>query len=112
MDGITAKLLGVCFALFYLDVGNKDICCGCRACEMICPTNCIKMAEDNEGFLYPFRNYNFCINCGLCEKVCPFMQKQKIELNTQGYLPKAFLAIHKDERVVFRSSSGGVFLLL
>ena len=76
---------------------------------MICPTNCIKMVEDTEGFLYPFRNYNFCIDCGLCEEVCPFIQKQKIEHNTQGYLPKAFLALHKDEKVVFHSSSGGVF---
>ena len=28
-------------------------CTGCTACQNICPTNCITMIEDKEGFLYP-----------------------------------------------------------
>ena len=32
---------------------SKSECCGCSACEQICPVGCIKMKEDEEGFLYP-----------------------------------------------------------
>ena len=54
-----------------ISIINKTDCCGCTACVNICPKNCITMAPDEEGFLYPEVNKDLCINCGLCEKVCP-----------------------------------------
>ena len=50
---------------------NKDECCGCAACETICPQKCIDMKRDNQGFLYPEMNSEKCIKCFLCIKVCP-----------------------------------------
>ena len=54
-----------------LNIKEKEQCCGCTACVQKCPKQCIGLAEDNEGFLYPKVNEQICIDCGLCEKVCP-----------------------------------------
>jgi len=51
-------------------IKDKKMCCGCTACQQICPKNCIEMVRDNEGFLYPKINRNNCIYCGLCERAC------------------------------------------
>lgn len=95
--------------LFYLDTGIKEICCGCRACETICPQKCITMTEDEEGFYYPLKQDDLCTDCGLCESVCPSIHKEKIDYKESGNLPKAFMAINKDEAIVHNSASGGVF---
>lgn len=95
--------------LFYLDTGNKDMCCGCGACESICPTKCMTMVADEEGFLYPEKQDDLCTDCGLCESVCPSIHKEKIDYKESGNLPKAFMAINKDEAIVHNSASGGVF---
>lgn len=29
---------------------NKESCCGCSACQQICPQNAIAMNSDEEGF--------------------------------------------------------------
>lgn len=63
--------------MFYLDSKNEDLCCGCQACEQICPTDCISMIEDKKGFIYPLKSEEKYIECGLCERVCPFVQKKK-----------------------------------
>lgn len=90
-----------------IEILDKYNCCGCSACVSVCPKHCIKMEEDNEGFLYPAVNENNCINCGLCEKVCnvlyPYERREP---------QRVFAAINKDERVRFKSSSGGVFYIL
>jgi ferredoxin len=65
--------------MFYLDTGIKEICCGCRACETICPKKCITMTEDEEGFYYPLKQDDLCTDCGLCESVCPSIHKEKID---------------------------------
>lgn len=84
------------------------MCCGCRACEKICPTNCISMHEDEKGFTYPSKNEELCIECGLCEKVCPFVQKKEIDYKYDD-LPKAYFAINKNDDILMKSASGGVF---
>ena len=32
-----------------LEIKDKKVCCGCWACENICPKLCISMIEDEEG---------------------------------------------------------------
>ena len=54
---------------------SKEKCTGCRACEQICPTKCIEMVSDKEGFAYPIKNEEKCIHCGLCKKGCPILNK-------------------------------------
>ena len=86
---------------------KKEHCCGCAACSQCCPKQCIKMLEDNEGFLYPTIDTTECVNCGLCEKVCP-MKKQ---MDTQQPLV-VYAAKNQNEQIRRKSSSGGVFTAL
>ena len=90
------------------DVCEKNICTGCSACSQSCPSNCITMIADNEGFLYPHINHNKCVDCNLCKQVCPVLNKVKDTLVT----PQAIAAINKNEEIRLDSSSGGVFTAL
>lgn len=54
-----------------MELVAKELCCGCEACQQICPVNSIKMMPDEEGFLYPCINKKTCIECGQCQRVCP-----------------------------------------
>ncbi len=80
-------------------------CCGCRACEQICPKQAISIINDNEGFLKADIEPSKCIHCGLCKKICPAESKK----NSFPITDKMFAAMHKQEAVVRRSSSGGIF---
>ena len=51
---------------------EKKECCGCSACEAICPQGAIKMKPDNQGFKYPYITKEMCICCGRCVEVCAF----------------------------------------
>lgn len=61
-----------------IHIMDKSKCCGCTACETVCPKGCIKLTPDSEGFLYPKVNEDECIKCGKCEKVCPVSKKDLI----------------------------------
>ena len=87
---------------------NKKLCCGCGACEQICPKRCISMQQDKEGFLYPVVDSAKCINCGLCEKVC---QYSHVNNNCRTLLEQYYF-IHGDSDTRRKSSSGGVFICL
>lgn len=90
-----------------INITDKSKCCGCTACKYICQNNCIYLAEDKEGFLYPIVDTAICVNCGLCEKVCPVLNS-KSELLPLG----TYAAINEDDSVRKKSSSGGIFSLL
>lgn len=85
-------------------ITDKTKCCGCMACQNICPNNCILMAVDSEGFWYPQDDLDKCTDCGLCEKACPILNPESI--NNQ---PVAYAAINKSEESRISSSSGGIF---
>ena len=88
---------------------KKSRCCGCHACANICPSKCIAMNEDGEGFLYPSVDKEKCVDCGMCKRVCPILAKKS---KTDSFKAEAFAAYNKDEAVRLASSSGGVFSLL
>ena len=88
---------------------NKNMCCGCRACEQTCPVNAISMSVDNEGFTYPIIDENLCVDCGKCIKSCDFSKKIRIE---KPQSPSAFVCVHKNDSVRNISRSGGVFVAL
>lgn len=90
-----------------INVIRKDQCCGCSACEQICPKSCITFSEDSEGFFYPSVDVIKCIDCGLCEKICPVINQ-----DTERNPTKVYAAKHKDDRIRMKSSSGGVFTCL
>lgn len=87
---------------------DKNLCCGCGACEQICPEGAIHMERDEEGFLYPVIDKKKCTNCGMCERVCPIKNGGYVNKNAFEY-PKVYAAYHKDERILTKSTSGGAF---
>lgn len=42
-----------------IDLSNKADCCGCRACEQICPRQCVHMRFDDCGFLIQKLTHRF-----------------------------------------------------
>jgi coenzyme F420-reducing hydrogenase beta subunit len=79
-------------------------CTGCNACVQKCPNNCIILEENKYGFLYPKVDETRCISCNICDRVC-HLQNYIFRENT----PIAYAAVHKDNNVVLKSTSGGVF---
>ena len=90
-----------------IENNNKEKCCGCGACQAVCPQQCIVMMKDNEGFYYPEVSYEKCIKCGLCKKVCPFYESFHFSNSIKAYAAK-----NRDFEIRYNSSSGGVFSAL
>lgn len=86
---------------------ERDNCCGCSACQQVCPHNCILMKADEEGFLYPEVNEERCVDCGLCSSVCSWIGQDKDEIRIS--LPEVYATKHKDNEVRHKSTSGGMF---
>ncbi len=93
-----------------VDYKSKEQCCGCTACENICPNNAIVMKPDDLGFMYPQINELRCVNCNLCVKICQFHS---------GYIKSGetnkkiiYAARLKNEESLKKSQSGGVFFAL
>lgn len=88
-------------------IKEKKDCCGCTACVQACSKQCIRLAEDAEGFLYPSVDMESCVQCGKCDSVCPML--------CYGKLREAFAtyaAANPNEYVRSQSSSGGLFSLI
>lgn len=88
------------------DICSKNLCTGCSACANICPSMCIEMKADDEGFVYPVIDKNKCINCKLCERVCPILNRKRDE---QKKPDSVWAAYSLDDEVRYMSTSGGAF---
>lgn len=91
----------------YIEV-DKEKCCGCRACQAVCPTNAIQMQADELGFAYPVIQEEVCIGCGKCSSVCQIASPILNKTEEQKY----YATQHKDKEIRMESSSGGVFWAL
>lgn len=91
-----------------ISITENNECCGCGACNNICPSGCIDMVPDDEGFLYPVVNFEKCIDCGLCEKVCLYKQFGDDDKKK----PDCYAMKAMDNELRENSSSGGVFSLI
>ena len=89
-------------------VFDKDKCCGCSACFSVCPVQAIKWTKNKEGFSEPEIIEDKCIDCGLCRKVCPY-EEDHVGKDAD---PEVYAAVHKDKKVLLKSSSGGAFTAL
>ena len=88
---------------------KKENCCGCSACYNICPTKAISMRPDEEGFLYPVIDQALCIDCQNCVGICPIIRDGSYK---EEDIPDFFVAKHKSEDVLMKSTSGGIFTAL
>lgn len=87
------------------DLNLENDCCGCSSCRNICPVHAIEMQNSHDGFYIPVVDPAKCINCGLCLKACQICTEPKKKE------PDAVYAMaHKDQKIRFVSSSGGLFL--
>lgn len=83
-------------------------CTGCSLCAAVCPSSCITMQENDEGFLYPSIDKDACVECGKCSRTCPATNDLE-----DGSVSSAFcLACGKDRNFVQESSSGGMAHIL
>lgn len=85
----------------------KKDCCGCYACEEVCPVTAIQMKEDKKGYYYPVVDSEKCISCQLCKKSC-VIQKPRLIEHKESF-PIVIAAYHKDLEVRRRSTSGAMF---
>ena len=89
-----------------LGIGEEQ-CCGCGACNQVCPQGCIDRAENQRGFILPSVDANKCINCGLCRKVCP-----ECNVSDKNSIGSAYIAKAAEFDIQKKSTSGGIFSLL
>ena len=90
-----------------IQIVNKEECCGCEVCVNICPHGCIRMKQDENGFLYPQIDMERCTDCCLCEKVCPVAKPLRSD-----YGPSMYAVQNRDEKIRRESTSGGAFSLI
>ena len=90
-----------------INIDNPADCCGCTACESICPHNAIQMQADQLGFFYPKIVNDLCVDCGLCQKVCKFQgDYTPIDSFEQ---PEVYGVRHTNEVELGKSQSGAAF---
>lgn len=92
-----------------IEIKDKAKCNGCHACVNVCPTDCIGMVRDSEGFLYPKADSDKCVECKKCEEVCPVLNRR---YENPASRQEGFAAFALDETLRLQSSSGGIFSLL
>ena len=96
-----------------ITVKDSSRCCGCTACQSICPHDAVTMKADRLGFLYPEVDADKCVDCGLCESVCAFTSDMARQMEEPDQLSlEVHAARHNDSEVVGGSQSGGVFTAL
>ena len=51
-------------------VCEKDMCCGCRLCQTICPKGAISIVDSLRA-LNSIIDLDKCISCRTCYRICP-----------------------------------------
>lgn len=86
---------------------EKRDCCGCTACETICPHDAIEMQADSLGFFYPMVDSEKCVDCGICERVCQFNDNYYRSSNDGSKHVYAMRSSSSDD--LLKSQSGAAF---
>ena len=94
-----------------IKVTDRSLCCGCTACQAVCPHKAVSMVPDALGFMYPSVDMDRCTDCGLCEKVCDFV-RTSVETSSRPETVPVAAARNRDADVLRESQSGGVFTAL
>ena len=86
---------------------NMESCYGCSACCNVCPTGAVRMKENAEGFMEPAIDAEKCVACGKCRQVCP-----AVNFRYPNDPEPDIYALSAEEKLLYDSSSGGIFTLL
>ena len=84
-------------------LAQEDTCCGCGACENICPSGALVLKPDHASFLYPSIDTTKCVRCEKCINACAYKKKNKYISKEETYA-----AVSKNTDIK-QSSSGGVW---
>lgn len=93
-----------------VNITDPKDCCGCTACEAICPKDAITMQPDALGFKYPVVDTERCIDCDACVRVCAFNDHYDTSANLPQPVP--YGVRHKDMRQIETSRSGAAFIAI
>lgn len=88
----------------------EDLCTGCGVCAEVCPTHCISLVDDSEGFRRPIIDASKCTDCGLCRDHCP--ANHDFHFSKRLEQPEVYAAKAHNKDILKESSSGGVFSVL
>ena len=83
---------------------DYSLCCGCGACEVVCPCDAIQIKMNQDGFYQASIDNQVCISCGRCRKVCPYIVRND---NQDIADAKLYAFKSKSAEVLSKSSSGG-----
>lgn len=86
-----------------IELGSEK-CIGCAGCVSVCPQNCIRLTENDDGFMYPSVDMEKCVHCNLCESVCIINHSIPDSGNKQAYAGFSNDSIRRSD-----SSSGAIF---
>jgi len=89
-------------------VCTPDLCTGCETCANVCPSRCISMNYNSEGFLEPVIDKSQCTGCLQCQKKCPVLHP----LPLQNASPDVYACWSLNDEIRMRSSSGGLFSVI
>lgn len=89
-----------------MNISQVKNCADCGMCVTLCPNQAITVKTD--GLFYqPEIDFSKCTDCGLCLNRCPVNNTV-----TDHKSKSAFYAVNRDDDIVKKSSSGGVFSAL
>ncbi len=91
-----------------INLPDNRTCVGCGVCQLVCPTKCITMTEDEDGFRQIHISENDCIHCNKCEHSCPIVSRRKLTNKSNAGI-SVFACFHKNKEIQKVSSSGGFF---
>lgn len=86
------------------EICNDQLCTGCGLCAVKCPVKCIKISENNYGFLTPVIHEEKCTSCGLCSRICPALR----QINSRNKIQKVYKCRSINSIEIMDSTSGGV----
>ena len=92
-----------------IDRITANSCTACGACASACPSGCIEIKIDHDGFYMPVIDKSRCIGCGACIHVCPSNQRMPGTKWEEGIYYAMWAKDSVDRKA---GSSGGVFGLL
>ena len=81
-------------------------CCGCGVCVLVCPTDCISLRLDEDGYYKAIVDRDDCTECGLCQEVCYKYVSEWTEPWPSAL--RILTGYHRDLGIRYPSSSGGV----
>lgn len=83
---------------------QNSLCCGCGACQNVCPVSAIRIEWNQKGFWEAVVDEDKCIHCGKCKAVCPFCTETQ-SVPAESATLYSFKS--SDPDTLLRSTSGG-----